>query len=725
MAGKTIATTKVGKAVEATAAAQSSAIVGDGLRAAGRPAAVALGLPVVGGVSHLLWGDSEALPAVITAMSASTTLLTAMVWRFTHDRGASTPEVLPVRAAGDGEDTPSRAERRLARRRARARRGFLRRTHLAVTTGATLGWLELATVSGPLAHPTVDLWLLGGFTGTIAWIIRNHVHGGEGAGESDTWGALWRRELAEQSQLAGTSWKTVEDAGPRVRAEVEWTPGEYTLASVQNAREHIAAAFDAPVSGVRVTPGTSARKALVTVVAGDLLGRPLPYPGPGALGGSVAEPLRVGRYEDWVDVELILPHQTVTGEDGTITPKISLHVLVVGMTGSGKSSTDRTIVAELLSRVDVAVWIADPVKQGQVFGRAAHALDWFAITEDDATAMLTCLPDVISARARWLGEHGYDNWEPDCGLSYLVVVFEEAASVLAADPKTFTRAAREARSAGVCLIPSLQRPTYDAMPTQARSQMSSVICHGVKDDKDAGYALEDLVDAGAAPHEWGAEKPGYAYLVAPGIPKERQLIPLRVYETTPDALQAAADASVRIRRPLDIVTATAAGPAYTARTRHTGPFIASTTTPGTAPAGGWTPAPTHDGHPVIDMDDDMTADPVFTAPPNPEPDLLDGIDIDSATLSAGTESGRLVFGDPATPKLPEMPLPEARAALDDALDQFEAARREFAPRDLRYVSVATGRNRDWLMRELRERVRAGRLTRLDDGAGNYRAHHAA
>ncbi|MBQ1164492.1 conjugal transfer protein TraB, partial [Streptomyces sp. A73] len=78
------------------------------------------------------------------------------------------------------------------------------------------------------------------------------------------------------------------------------------------------------------------------------------------------------------------------------------------------------------------------------------------------------------------------------------------------------------RSAGISVIISLQRPSATSMPTDVREQLGGVFCFGVKGSPTADLALpDDVRDAGARPEAWENRKPGYNYLVAPGVDEER------------------------------------------------------------------------------------------------------------------------------------------------------------------------------------------------------------
>jgi hypothetical protein len=74
----------------------------------------------------------------------------------------------------------------------------------------------------------------------------------------------------------------------------------------------------------------------------------------------------------------------------------------MGVTGSGKTEAALDVMAEVLTRRDVAVWLSDP-KRGQDLGEAFGACDWVVTTQDGAAVMIAAFEAVIPARQLWLG----------------------------------------------------------------------------------------------------------------------------------------------------------------------------------------------------------------------------------------------------------------------------------------------------------------------------------
>ncbi|MBQ1165753.1 conjugal transfer protein TraB, partial [Streptomyces sp. A73] len=74
-------------------------------------------------------------------------------------------------------------------------------------------------------------------------------------------------------------------------------------------------------------------------------------------------------------------------------------------------------------------------------------------------------------------------------------------------------------------------------------------------------------DAGARPEAWENRKPGYNYLVAPGVDEERYAMKARTFDppTDEEIAQVLAHAP---RPPADPITAAAAGEAYANRARY-------------------------------------------------------------------------------------------------------------------------------------------------------------
>ncbi|MFG2948841.1 plasmid transfer protein TraB [Streptomyces adustus] len=573
-----------------------------------------------------------------------------------------------------------------------------RRLHSAITVAAGSAWLTAACLAGPVAGPIDDMYLMGGPVLALSWNIRMVLrHNTDPAGHNGDKGLLEKVGLA-RAQIGAAR---VEPN--RVTAPLAVAAGEQTNEDVSKALGRIASALDLPTSAVRYTPDAgSSRRGELVIVPEDMLAEVVEWEGPSNLGGSIAEPLVIGRYDDGSPMVVWLPGDPETGRNST-------HVLVAGGTGSGKGDTALNLQTEILSRTDVILWLSDP-KAFQDFRPLLPGIDWAVEGGTPTEVMVEALQAAVPARTRWLGTHHYRQWVPACaqpqnspdhscrpdgtacgcaGMPFLVAWMEEAASTLRAlGDDAFTGIAQEARSAGISLIVSLQRPSYDQMSTSTRASLPSVIALGC-DPRDEGFSLpEAVIDAGAHPGAWGNRRPGYCYAVSPGIPEDRYPSPGRTraftHRATP-VMEALATWAQHNGATPDPVTAGAAaqiaGRAYTARTAE------STTGPAQLT--------------VVQGEDDMDQGGQFIdsedADIDPEADLPGPRDGDDAPIF-GQESGR-------------KPSPEeARRLFADALAEFEETGQMIVgPRDFMDWCDRHGLSRPWVSARLKEAAEDGRL----------------
>ncbi|MGC4979030.1 plasmid transfer protein TraB [Streptomyces sp. DT199] len=614
------------------------------------------GVGLAGSGAHLLWADS-AWAGFGLAVSAGA--LTAATWW-----------------AGRGTS----AQRRL---------------HSAVTVAAGSFWFAGAALSGPLTGPLPDLYLMGGAVTALSWNVRMVMRRNPDAvGESSDKGLL------EKVGLARTRLGTAKVEPNRVTVPYALPAGEATNADMSKSLPRIASALDVPTTAVRYRPDPeSARKGELVIVPNDMLKDIIWYPGPSSPGGSIAEPLVVGVYDDGRELRLTLPQ--------------AIHLLVMGMTGSGKTEAAMDVMAEVLTRRDVVVWLSDP-KRGQDLGEAFGACDWVVTTQDGAAVMIGAFEAAIPARQLWLGTHGYRSWEPAAastqddpahtcredgtacgcpGMPYLVGWFEEAANTLrAVDDDAFTGIAQEARSAGASLVISMQRASGYQISTDTRASLPSALCMGVE-ERDAGFALpSEVLEAGANPGAWGNKRPGYCYLVTAGIDEELWSTPSRTFRNNPVTLEWVTREFAPIRMAVDEVTATAAasvaGQIYTDRQGQAAPA----TEGGPQRAAGTDDDDMTTGEPLVDPEDEGI---------NPEADLPEATDAPMFAAPTGTE--------PDDPK----------AAMEEILREFEAGNRMVVQtKDFMEHCDKHGRSRPWVSAELARLGREGRL--VPAGRNKYR-----
>ncbi|WP_328431791.1 plasmid transfer protein TraB [Streptomyces sp. NBC_00453] len=574
-----------------------------------------------------------------------------------------------------------------------------RRLHSAVTVAAGSAWLTAACLAGPTAGPIDDLYLMGGPVIALSWNVRMVLrHNPDAAGEGSDKG------LMEKIGLARAQIGAAKVEPNRVTAPVALEAGTQTNDDMTKALGNIASALDLPTSAVRYTPDPgSARRGELVIVPEDMLAEVVEWAGPSNLGGSIAEPLVIGRYDDGAALVIWLPGDPDAGRNST-------HVLVAGGTGSGKGDAALNLLTEVLSRRDVIVWFSDP-KAFQDFATLRPGMDWGVEGGTSTEVMVAAVEATIPARTRWLGAHGYRQWAPAAaqqqnspehtcrsdgracgceGMPFLVAWFEEAANTLRAlGDDAFTGIAQEARSAGISLIVSLQRPSYDQMSTSTRASLPSVVALGC-DARDEGFSLPDeVLAAGAHPGAWGNRRPGYCYVVSPGIPEDRYPSPGRTRRFTHRAvpvMELLATWAQRNGASADPVTAGAAssvaGRAYTGRS-------AAGAEQSTALRA------------VEQEEDDMERGGLLVDPEDqdidPEAELPEAEQGDDTPIF-GQESGR-------------KPSPEeARRLFAQALEEFEhEGRMIVGPKDFTDWCDAHHLSRSWVSLRLKEAAQEGRL----------------
>ncbi|MEU6398606.1 plasmid transfer protein TraB [Streptomyces cinnamoneus] len=593
-----------------------------------------------------------------------------------------------------------------------------RRLHSAVTVAAASAWFTAAAIAGPGAGPLGELYFIGAPALALSWNIRQVLRKNvEGPTASADGGFLEKVGLAK-TQVIRT------EVGPnKATFDLQLPRGELTSTDVSKNLERIAGALDVPKTAVRMTEDPeSASRVTLTVVPLDLLKNTVPCPGPSHPGGSIADPVHVGIYEDGTPAVIYFPGDPKAGRNAA-------HFLVMGMTGSGKSEGGLTALAEVVTRRDVIVWASDPAKAEQTLGPLLPAIDWAALDMPSTKAMIEALKAAIPVRTAWLAKYGYKQWEPACaemqadgspGMPYLIGWFEEAAKAIREiDDDVFTGISQEARSAGVSLVISMQRASGNQVSTDTRASLGSSWVHGVRSEGDARFALDDeVLDAGAAPHVWKDKKPGYSYLVANGVNDALWATPLRDYLTSVDYLNWAVINFADTRATIDPTTAGVAARtvdrAFTARTRY--PIPGTTNQPETTMPNGYGPDEENGYYPG---EDDYDMRPPYGA--DEDDDYEEGEFIDAEQeLPEVEQVVQLAARPPADEPRPKISTAEARAAMEEVLEEFEDEGRDVVgPADFMAYCDRYGRGRSWVSGQVAQFVLAGRLAETSE-VGRYR-----
>lgn len=477
-------------------------------------------------LAHTVWGDS---PLAAVGMTVASAALTAATW-----------------LGAEGTKTP-------------------RRIHATLSTAAGTAYLTAATFTDPLGATQLSWLAMGGSVAAASWNVRKamRVNVDPKTGEQ---GAVETGVLVKAIGNAKMKMRKPPEIEPnKVNVPYQLAPGEMTNEEVGRRLSAIASELGISPTSLRIKsdPDNASQGELI-IVPKDVLVEGTPWPGPSAFGRSITEPIVFGVYEDGEPEIFWFPGSAEERRNAT-------HFLAAGMNGSGKSAGISQAIIEVLTRDDAWVWAVDPSKGQQTFGPFLPFLDWVEMTEAGGNEMIDALPQVITARADELGRHGFKNWTREAyeklGMRYGVVWIEEAAKFFR-NGTEMEGLVMEARSAGISVIISLQRPSATSMPTDVREQLGGVVCFGVKGSTTANMALpDDVIDAGARPEAWENRKQGYNYLVAPGIDEDRYAMKACTFIPPKDE-EVVATLSLTPPSPADPVTAAAAGDAYANRTRY-------------------------------------------------------------------------------------------------------------------------------------------------------------
>jgi hypothetical protein len=607
---------------------------------------------------------------------------------------------------------------------------------LAAVSGFLGGvYLMFAGLVGPLSHPLLDVWFGLGLGVCMPWTARRAINvGKKDDGDDDDKpkgkaGALV--DALDGGTIRAVEVKELPSGTKQITARVELDRGEQTAGDLQKSTEKLEGVLGLRRGAIRVASiDNDAGQIDMIVVPEDPLKGKIPWRGPSAPGESIHEPVMPGVYEDGTPC-----YVWFTGDD-SIGRNLA-QWLVGGVTGAGKSQALVVAMADALTRKDVVVWASDHVKHVQTFRSILGGIDWCVQTKKAAKGMLAATRRVVAARVRYLGSRGYDQWEPGCGIPLLIVWIEEAVE-LVADSMDYIRLVQQARSAGVVLIASLQRPSHTSIDTDARAQLTGNWCFGVRNHVDATFVLPDsVIDDGAHPDKWDSRYPGYSYIVAPGIPENKWAMPLRTFRGEPAQIAAAVAEWAHVRAPLDAISAQAAGDEYASRT----------------PAADLKPIPMEleavdEDNDMDDFEDDLGPGPAFAGRAG------DGDDFDFSDDDNNNERGLVPMPptlDPAFDDVdPEQPIPmpdfdmplgtpgedrpklspeAARTVVDRHLRSLlDSGEFYTKPSDLHAMRPPTGMSREWIRKEMvrradPERVGADemRLERDDnDEGGVYR-----
>lgn len=581
-------------------------------------------------------------------------------------------------------------------------RGKVTRVH-AVTSVIVAGlWLIVCSIVG-LGVVGLDLAALGvGAVLALSWNIRRVLRGqGDDAGHTGS--QDWEGLADDVKTLRGTiRAKRIEGATAKV--ELKLPPG-VTAQEAQADVPRIAQLMEIPPTGARMTPDPdNAAMVTLSITPEDMLKHTMPWQGPSAAGQSIAERVRLGRYEDGLPLSLVLP--------GIPRKQSMSHIMLVGMTGVGKSELIQILVGDAGTRKDVEIDYLDVAgKAEQTVGPLKSALRKLITNKKEAAKHLKLLLAEVPERAKALAGVGMREWQPGAPIPFRIIIIDEGASLIS-ENDDFTEMARVLRSVGDVLVLAIQRATYDQMPTSARANFGTVACFGVRSERDAAAALSpETLEAGAIPHVWRNRKPGYLYLEAPGIETDRHSMPARAELAKPEDIERILIQAASLRWQ-----ATRSSPdgraAAQAAVEATGQALADA------------------GEKATIVEDDQDKDTEQTTPSYQPPahlaEQMRGIDPDADLPDIPGADMNQRIGPPE--RVPPLTQEQAREALIKFLRDFrEASPGQFQRHHLIAdgVLLTCGRKRSWLSTQLHDLVDEGVLEQVGEACdGVYAWAHA-
>lgn len=183
------------------------------------------------------------------------------------------------------------------------------------------------------------------------------------------------------------------------------------------------------------------------------------------------------------------------------------HILVAGMTGSGKSVFTNSLISEVMERYGPAqarFLLIDPKRvEFAPYRGARHLVSPPLYELDDVRNALGWANEEMSARFTILETYGLRDIE-GTGMPRLIIVIDELANLILADRKLeqpIVTIASMGRAAGIHLVLATQRPSADVVTGLIRANVPTRICMSVVTSMESRIILdesgaEDLTEPG-------------------------------------------------------------------------------------------------------------------------------------------------------------------------------------------------------------------------------------
>jgi len=317
-------------------------------------------------------------------------------------------------------------------------------------------------------------------------------------------GTRGEKEIADKVRLLET---TLETFGVKARV-VEVSRGPtVTRFEVQ------------PAPGVKVSKVVSLADDIALSLAAQGVRIEAPIPGKSAIGIEVPnqevslvrlrEVLETPDFQNSTSPLTVALGKDIAGRPVVASLEKTLHLLIAGATGSGKSVCVNSIIASILFKAtprEVRFLLIDPkVVELNVYNRIPHLLAPVVTDPKKVAGALRWVLGEMARRWELFAENGVRDINRfnqlqlrggtgDRLLPYIVVVMDELADLMMVAPvdveDAITRLAQMGRAAGIHLVVATQRPSVDVITGTIKANIPSRIAFAVSSQVDSRTILD-------------------------------------------------------------------------------------------------------------------------------------------------------------------------------------------------------------------------------------------
>lgn len=314
------------------------------------------------------------------------------------------------------------------------------------------------------------------------------------------WAARMRMPIRLAIRLQPERWRSMTEARKMTglkRGKVRRTPmgvdvrvtlgGALTLEALTARIKDLETGLGTRRGAIRVEPGSSAHKAIVRITVRNPLAKNVPYPMPsGLVSIKHPAPLSMNPFGEWTAVDL------------------QQRILIVGASGSGKSSTQRVLATPVILAADADLEVWD-LKQGTESQHYEGKADVRITNAEQAKARLKWfMESELPRRAGVMQSLRTSTWPTSMQNPDRIVMVDEGAALIREldddELAQFFTFLEQARAFGIYLWWATQFPKGTNLPTELRSQMSAVVALKMRRQSESRVVFEDLTREGWTPH---------------------------------------------------------------------------------------------------------------------------------------------------------------------------------------------------------------------------------